>query len=129
VVFFPSLIQFFRRIRMSKKLGPLMIGLVAVALVAGCNRSESPRTQSQNDSAVVAGKNTPPPATPSPNSAANPANPAGPTSEPGATAGTTNPGATPGKDQYSADLRKCDAMPEGDRARCVEQAKKQHGQM
>jgi hypothetical protein len=109
---------------MSKKLGPLMIGLVAVALVAGCNRSESPRTQSQNDSAVVAGKNTPP--TPSPNSAANPA---GSTSEPGATAGTNNPGATPGKDQYSADLRKCDAMPESDRARCVEQAKKQHGQM
>jgi len=118
---------------MSKKLGTLMIGLAAVALVAGCNRSESPRTQSQNDSAVVAGKNTPPPATPAPNnSAVTPANPAGPTAEPGATSAAPGTGAgtsNSSDQQYSAELRKCDSMPESDKARCVEQAKKQHGQM
>jgi len=118
---------------MSKQLSAWMIGLAAVALVAGCNRSESPRTQSQNDSAVVAGKNTPSPATPSPNSAATPANPTGPTTEPGAAPGTSagaaNPGSTTADDRYSAELRKCDSLPASDKARCVEQAKKQHGQM
>ncbi len=110
---------------MSKKLGTLMIGLAAVALVAGCNRSESPRTQGQNDSAVVAGKNTPPPATPAPNSAANPANPAGPTTEPGAPSAGTNPS----DEQYSAELRKCDTMQGQDKARCEDLAKKRHGKM
>jgi hypothetical protein len=119
---------------MSKKLGTLMIGLAAVALVAGCNRSESPRTQGQNDSAVVAGKNTPTPATPAPNSAANPANPAnpaGPTTEPGANPGApgTSAGNNASDEQYSVELRKCDTMQGQDKARCEDLAKKRHGKM